>query len=398
MRKDFVISILILALVALSKQEPEENREKRSNSFFFIFSEKSLIFYISVFSLFNVVTFKNDACASSDSGRNGTCYTTTECQNKGGRALGNCAAGFGVCCVFIITSTGEVNQNCSYIQNPSYPSTYSDTTSLTYTIKKCSDEVCMVRLDFDSFTIRGPAATNEVTNGHNCQDSFTVTGTSGLSSPTICGMNSGQHVYMDMGHDSTNSATVSFTFSGTSTTRQWDIKVTQIPCYATNKPPGGCLQYHTDLAGRIKTFNFDDSSDQQHLASQEYNICIRQQAGYCCVEYSLCSDTNSWTLDADADISDTPDLDTQCNSDDHLRIQGFSAECDPGNSNIGLHTKLCGTQFGPSTTMAPGFNTKICDCVAPFNIEVYTDAIQEAASVSRGACLEYNQVPCVNNN
>jgi len=116
------------------------------------------------------------------------------------------------------------------------------------------------------------------------------------------------------------------------------------------------------------------------------------------VEYSLCSDTNSWTLDADADISDTPDLDTQCNSDDHLRIQGFSAECDPGNSNIGLHTKLCGTQFGPSTTMAPGFNTKICDCVAPFNIEVYTDAIQEAASVSRGACLEYNQVPCVNNN
>merc|ERR1712062_267321 len=179
MRKDCFISILILALVALSKQDQqEENREKR------------------IFSLFNVVTFKNDACASSDSGRNGTCYTSTECQNKGGRALGNCAAGFGVCCVFIITGTGEVNQNCSYIQNPSFPSTYGDTTSLTYTIKKCSDEVCMVRLDFDSFTIRGPAATNEVTNGHNCQDSFTVTGTSGLSSPTICGMNSGQHVYM----------------------------------------------------------------------------------------------------------------------------------------------------------------------------------------------------------
>ena len=205
-------------------------------------------------------------------------------------------------------------------------------------------------------------------------------------------------VYMDMGGESTNTATVSFTFSGTSTTRQWDIKVTQIPCYASWKPPGGCLQFHTDLAGRIKTFNFDDSSDQQHLASQEYNICIRPQAGYCCVEYSLCSDTNSWTLDADADIANTADLDSQCNADDHLRIQGFSAECDPGNSNIALHTKLCGTVFEASTTMAlASSDTKICDCVSPYNIEVYTDAIQEAASVSRGACLEYNQVPCVNN-
>ena len=127
----------------------------------------------------------------------------------------------------------------------------------------------MVRLDFDSFTIRGPAKTDETTNGHNCQDSFVVTGTSGLSSPTICGMNSGQHVYMDMGNQNSNTATVAFTFSGTSTTRQWDIKVTQIPCHGSTKPPSGCLQYHTDLAGRIKTFNFDDSSDAAHLASQE---------------------------------------------------------------------------------------------------------------------------------
>lgn len=54
-------------------------------------------------------------------------------------------------------------------------------------------DVCFIRLDFDSFTIQGPAATNEPDNGHNCVDSFIVTGTSGLSSPVICGINTGQH-------------------------------------------------------------------------------------------------------------------------------------------------------------------------------------------------------------
>ena len=46
---------------------------------------------------------------------------------------------FGVCCVFIVsTSGGVVQQNCSYIQNPGYPSSYTGTSSVTYTIQKCN--------------------------------------------------------------------------------------------------------------------------------------------------------------------------------------------------------------------------------------------------------------------
>ena len=51
------------------------------------------LFLISVFSLFSIVTFKNQGCASLDPGRNGTCYTNTECNSKGGSISGNCAAG-----------------------------------------------------------------------------------------------------------------------------------------------------------------------------------------------------------------------------------------------------------------------------------------------------------------
>merc|ERR1719323_2545164 len=58
------------------------------------------------FSIFNVVQFKNEACISTSTtmnsgNRNGTCYTAEECDEKKGKAEGNCASGFGVCCVFI---------------------------------------------------------------------------------------------------------------------------------------------------------------------------------------------------------------------------------------------------------------------------------------------------------
>ena len=100
---------------------------------------------------------------------------------------------FGVCCLFIVTATSDtIDQNCTYIQNPSFPSVYSSQTALTYTINKCSSDVCSVRLDFETFAISGPAVTTEATGG-TCTDSFVASGTSGITSPVICGMNAGQH-------------------------------------------------------------------------------------------------------------------------------------------------------------------------------------------------------------
>merc|ERR1711936_1443716 len=119
-----------------------------------------------LFSLFSVVTFPNAGCSSLDSSRNGTCYTSTECESKSGTKSGNCAAGFGVCCLFIVKDTSTtINENCTYIQNPSFPSVYDAQTALTYTVKKCADRVCSVRLDFESFTTVGPSGTLEATGG-----------------------------------------------------------------------------------------------------------------------------------------------------------------------------------------------------------------------------------------
>merc|ERR1719445_2351279 len=91
------------------------------------------------FSLFSIVQFPNQQCTgSSSTSTYGTCYTSSECTTKGGSADGNCAAGFGVCCV-ITTSTCS-STITTYIRNPNYPSSYTATSAGTcaYTISKVS--------------------------------------------------------------------------------------------------------------------------------------------------------------------------------------------------------------------------------------------------------------------
>jgi len=349
----------------------EENREKK------------------MFSLFNVVTFKNQPCQSNDNMRNGTCYTTTECDDKGGKASGNCASGFGVCCLFKVQlASQEINQNCTYIQNPGFPSAYTETTALSYVIRKCADDVCAVRLDFESFTTLGPVATGEEMGGL-CVDSLVVTGSSGLSSPVICGMNDGQHIYMDMGNKNSDMATVAFTFAGASTTRMWEIKATQIPCAANYRPDSGCLQYHNGVTGRFTTFNFANAATQSHLRNQNYNICIRQEEGYCCVRYSVCSDTNSYTLDNNDNTK--AEIDTQC-AMDFLGIDGVGMTCTAASNRV-QHTKLCGGIFNAEKDNT--LDIPLCDCTSPFAVNVVTDDTADtAANPSRGVCLEYMQVPC----
>merc|ERR1719228_143054 len=126
-----------------------------------------------VFSLFSIVQFPNEACAStSGTYSNGTCFTSSECSSKGGSAQGNCAAGFGVCCVFSVSATGStVSQNCSYIVNPNYPSNYAPTSvpnTVSYTITKCSTDICRVRLDYDQFALDAPTIATTAATGGQC--------------------------------------------------------------------------------------------------------------------------------------------------------------------------------------------------------------------------------------
>merc|ERR1711971_1118690 len=256
------------------------------------------------FSLFNVVTFNNDACTSTSittqSGpRIGQCFTAEECTAKGGTASGGCAMGFGTCCLFTQqTCGGQVDNNCTHIQNDGFPTalTGTATTALpncNYRINKAQADVCSLRLDFLTFnTQAGNVALVTAAIGDSagaCRDTFgVITNTNGAgAAPVICGQNDGQHMYIDIGPAPGATATIGFTFMALAATRSWEIKVTQLECGNPMTPPDGCLQWHTGSAGQLTTFNF--AGNALHLADQNYNICIRQEMGMTCTVYTVCA-------------------------------------------------------------------------------------------------------------
>ena len=106
--------------------------------------------------------------------------------------------------------------------------------------------------------------------------------------------------------------------------RNFEIKVSQIPCAADYRPASGCFQYHQGLTGRITTFNWDATTaqTQTHLANQRYNICVRPGDGMCCIRYTLCDFVDtitaamahlqpSYTLDGSG-AAITVDTNTDC--------------------------------------------------------------------------------------
>lgn len=377
-----IIVVLFFGFINIIIAENAEQREKK------------------VFSLFSIVTFPNSGCASQSTigtrARNGTCFTSTECTEKGGSVSGNCAAGFGVCCLFTTQTSGStVSQNCSYIQNPNFPNAYGSEAAATYTIAKCATEICTLRLDFETFSTGGPTSTSDT---HAAIDTLTITTTpsQSLGIPLLAGENSGYHAYIEVGSGADATATLAFTFGTSATTaRTWEIKVTQLECSNRSRPPQGCLQYFTGPAGRIESFNFQNTVTQQHLHDQNYNICIRDE-GYNCIQYSQCSDANSFSLD-NVETAMKAAIGTSCTAD-FIRIDG-GADC-PNLSQINtlsgamIEGTFCGELFSwIAEDLAAMQTAGVCDCTKPFIVNFISDSIAvenpAATTAQRGFCLDY---------
>jgi hypothetical protein len=232
-------------------------------------------------SLFAVVTFPNEQCTSKDDDTTlGTCFSSTECSDKGGTSNGNCAAGFGVCCTFTIDSSsgGTVSQNCTYVQNNGYPSSLTTASAtIAYTVNYVQSDICQLRLDFTNFVL-------PITTGTGaCIGTLTVNGPTSRDPPAICGTNTGEHMYVEVGQSSTATTLTIATGTGT-TNRSWKIKVNQIACNSIMKAPTDCVQYYTGTAGNFHSYNFDGGLSQQTL---EYAICFRREMGFCQINYTV---------------------------------------------------------------------------------------------------------------
>jgi len=251
------------------------------------------------FSIFQIIKFKNDACVGGGN-RNGTCYTAAECENLGGTEGASCADGFGVCCTVTLTNGATTSLNESYIVQAAAALTPG---AMMYTICPCSDDVCRIRFDFTAFTIAGPVtralpATGGTTDfagdaiGDCRTDTFSISSAQG-GTPTICGVNTGQHMIVDT--NGSGCVTTNFGIGGGTTQRSWDIKVTQYKCGDENGGPTGCLQWHMSPAGKLRSFNFPEqnaaaqvTNSVTHLSDQHYKICIRRPASRNRICYAEC--------------------------------------------------------------------------------------------------------------
>jgi len=354
--------------------------------------------------VFNVVSFPNSECAAV-SGYNGTCYTASECSSLGGSASGTCASSFGVCCVFSIACGSSSSANNSYAVISSY-STSTDSDPCTYTFCKTNTDVCKLRIDFDTMVLSAPSGVttpadtaqvyaDSVTVGDCTVDSLTVSNPGGPIPPTICGYNTGQHMFVPASPQC-NQINIDIDTGTTTTTRKWQIKVTQYECGNMMAPEQDCLQYLTATSGTIASFNWDTSSStasqtQYHLSSQYYDICIRRARSYCSICYSpqiySATAVSSYGLGAgsvaatqtnaiDSNCPGTTTLSTTAASNngrgDYLDITALqTATGTSGLLSTATAHRICGSFFSISPTTG---HSTLCSFAVPFKVGVHFDA------------------------
>merc|ERR1712241_984905 len=362
-------------------------------------------------SVFNIVKFENGVCNGTDN-KYGTCYTEDECEDKGGKASGSCAEGYGVCCTFTAGCGDTISENSTYFE-----SNGASIGACNTKVCRCNTNICQMRLDFTTFQISGPSTSTTVTvantlfglanaggdpalaRGRCDEDSFA----GGTSSPVICGTNPGQHMYIDV---PTDCALLSFHLAdGVSTTRQWAIEVTQFSCDYENLAPQGCLQYHfgNDGAGTVESFNFN-AGNGIHLANQNQAICIRREANMC----KIC-----WVPAAAGDFTVSKAGGTTMGHNGPLNCgygtdgkgaMGYDHVIIPQPENAkgtavgGGTSKFCGSTLvlaAAAASTADQTAATVCSKSLPFNIRFLSDNSEHVSdTISKGFKLNYEEGKC----
>merc|ERR1712156_382840 len=351
--------------------------------------------------IFDFVKFPNDVCFGDGSVRggvtqlSGNCFTKQECDELKGTAAGDCADGYGVCCVLRPGCDETVKQNLSYLimaetQAP-------DPKYCSYTICPASSSVNRIRLQFTTFVIGGPftltnTAANNAANAINggaigsdtrenavgdcVDDTFVVTST-GKASPVICGTNTDQHVVVDA--DGETCLTASFVFGGRSITREYEIRVLQYEKENGLGGPEGCLQYFIDNQDTVKTFNWDSGPGtvKTHLSNQDYDICIRRNRGMC----GICWTQEGTGEDGTFSLSTSPTnnqarsrVGATCTTDFILIPNGIEKPTPFVQNSINLgNSKYCGRALHHMNDQVATSPATVCSFQTPFKLTVVTD-------------------------
>lgn len=271
-----------------------------------------------------------------------------------------------------------------------------------------------MRLDFLNFMLTGPSTssqsvgktTNGVIDGAGAAlyttatqcltDTFTVSGpaTGTNQPPTICGTNTGEHMYAEMEEGRCNTLDFQLGETGIEAQKEpnrgFNIKITQIECNSDIRAPQGCTQYfYGSNSQEVRSYNYNGGQGL-HLASQNQNVCVRRERGMCKICWTAKDAKDVDTNGDNAIIKGTLGGDGQGNccgyGTDGMAASGYDCIEIPGaakgamcedfaaanmNANV-----FCGNEGGLAKTAAAVDGGTICSKSDPFNLQFLTDAFE----------------------
>ncbi|KAH6923980.1 hypothetical protein HPB50_010116 [Hyalomma asiaticum] len=232
-------------------------------------------------------------CVGPSGIETGTCMAHFNCVHNGGVVVSSSDCLHATVCCKVpdevssaVSCGGTITNNMTAFRNPDYPADFrrGGLCSAEVTFGR---EVCQLRLDFVHFSLAPPRA--EGPRAGLCDDDvFTVaTGLGSTTYPSLCGQNTGQHMYVDVSE--ATRAVLSFSIGNeVPAGRKWHVRVNFVHCLSPLKAPESCLQYFTQPSGEFSSFNFlPNSPKQQLIADHKYSICFKKQLGFCQISVSF---------------------------------------------------------------------------------------------------------------
>jgi len=232
-------------------------------------------------------------CTSDMNDDMGFCASSNDCAEGTGRSIGN-TCDTGVCCKIESSCASVSTSPVTYFVNPSFPEVDVEDVSCNLNVRP-GRGVCQIRVDFLDFEIPGPGGDGRC-QAQNVFRIFAPSFPNGMLGNAedvgLCGLNSGQHIYIPV--DPSDIVQMHFILGGTGTVPnalsatlssqrgfKWNLKITQIECGGDNEEmndltaPEGCLQYFKENFGHIRSFNMDGIS--LFSPSQDYYICLDKE-------------------------------------------------------------------------------------------------------------------------
>lgn len=366
-----------------------------------------------MFSLFSVVTFPNAECTTdSTPAMTGICVTAEECSNSGdviAQAQGNCASGFGVCCMRRVEGNpnAAITSGLTYVQSPQFPQAVTALNpgggQAVAAVNRAFNimggpNVCQIRFDFVTTQVIAPNGNGDCANDEISVRTPRQTAAQ-LGIGALCGTLSNQHLIVDVERgNNAMAATLDINTDNTAAPRMWKILVKCVECDSVNMAPAGCRQYFSDASGRFTSFNgAREVAGNAHnmIRDVDYAICFRQVPGFCGVRLTQTRASpgdapDSFELQqAAATAETTAEVGTDCTTQ-FIRVPDAALTVnDAGAITPALPRRVCGAFLnteGKATASGPVDN-------CGYRISVFA-AGDTDTNTNEGFDLMYAQIPC----